>query len=200
MDITEDDSNRAGEQFSSRHNRIPGLSRRSRSNPMAHLEDRSATVSQTAGSDCVLRCGARDREPCSDEHVVRTESNRRRSRVVFVSNQARKPAPAMGVGSGDDHSQPSASAQSSAQTKAPSHRPKRRKSRWNAGLRMARPGLEPGTPRFSVVGRNPSNNAEKPAVLRYLDRRDHQPDVRKLRSFVADWGTRLRFGTQWVPR
>ena len=31
-----------------------------------------------------------------------------------------------------------------------SPRPKT-KSRWNAGLRMARPGLEPGTPRFSVV-------------------------------------------------
>jgi hypothetical protein len=37
------------------------------------------------------------------------------------------------------------------------------KSRWNAGLRMARPGLEPGTPRFSVVRYRRSNGAEIPA-------------------------------------
>ena len=41
-------------------------------------------------------------------------------------------------------------AQSSAQSGVNSTPPKRRKSHWNAGLRMARPGLEPGTPRFSV--------------------------------------------------
>ena len=36
---------------------------------------------------------------------------------------------------------------------------KKRKSRWNAGLRMARPGLEPGTPRFSGRHREASNCA-----------------------------------------
>jgi hypothetical protein len=32
-----------------------------------------------------------------------------------------------------------------------------------SALRVARPGLEPGTPRFSVPGQNPSNRAEIPA-------------------------------------
>jgi hypothetical protein len=32
-----------------------------------------------------------------------------------------------------------------------------------SGFEMARPGLEPGTPRFSVVDRDPSNYAESPA-------------------------------------
>ena len=45
-----------------------------------------------------------------------------------------------------------ASAQSSAQTRLSRSSPQRRKSRWNTGFRMARPGLEPGTPRFSGAG------------------------------------------------
>jgi hypothetical protein len=50
--------------------------------------------------------------------------------------------------------------------------PEKGKSRWNAGFRMARPGLEPGTPRFSVVGENLSNRAESlqiPTFSSYLD-------------------------------
>jgi hypothetical protein len=38
-------------------------------------------------------------------HVVRTESNKRRSRVVFVSNQARETRAGYGFVSGDDHCQ-----------------------------------------------------------------------------------------------
>jgi hypothetical protein len=61
---------------------------------------------------------------------------------------------------------------------------------------MARPGLEPGTPRFSVVAAKLSNSAESPAVWRLLERHDHQRDLRKLRFFVADLGTRGGFGAQ----
>jgi hypothetical protein len=79
----------------------------------------------------------------------------------------------------------------------PQQVPEKRKSRCNAGLRMARPGLEPGTPRFSVVDRHPSNSPETPAVSRLLACRAHARDRRKLRLFVADLGTRKHFGAQW---
>jgi hypothetical protein len=61
---------------------------------------------------------------------------------------------------------------------------------------VARPGLEPGTPRFSVVGQKSSNTAESPAFWRFAGRRDQEPDRRKLPSFVADLGTRMGFSAQ----
>jgi hypothetical protein len=61
---------------------------------------------------------------------------------------------------------------------------------------MARPGLEPGTPGFSVVGQKSSNTAESPAFWRFVGRRDQEPDRRKLPSFVADLGTRMGFSAQ----
>jgi hypothetical protein len=66
-------------------------------------------------------------------------------------------------------------------------------------LRMARPGLEPGTPRFSVVGRNLSNSVVIPANMRLLAVERHGLDVRKLHSFLLDLGTETRFGAQWRP-
>src|SRR5215211_4733564 len=63
---------------------------------------------------------------------------------------------------------------------------------------MARPGLEPGTPRFSVMDRNLSNSRGIPAFERVLAIDTHQLDVRKLRSFRVDLGTESRFGAQWA--
>jgi hypothetical protein len=61
---------------------------------------------------------------------------------------------------------------------------------------VARPGLEPGTPRFSVVEQNLSNNSVIPAIQRVLAPVRPRPDVRKLRSLCVDLGTRVRFGAQ----
>jgi hypothetical protein len=98
---------------------------------------------------------------------IRTESNRRRSRVVLISNRTPKPARALGSRANTMTPDRRLGAQSSAQwTLDPDH-PKRRKSRWNAGLRMARPGLEPGTPRFSVVSLNLSTAAKSPQFRRF---------------------------------
>src|SRR5919109_982558 len=67
----------------------------------------------------------------------------------------------------------------------------------DAGLsRVARPGLEPGTPRFSVMDRNLSNSRGIPAFEWVLAIDPHQLDVRKLRSFRVDLGTESRFGAQ----
>jgi hypothetical protein len=63
---------------------------------------------------------------------------------------------------------------------------------------MARPGLEPGTPRFSVVDQNLSNSGGIRAIQRVLVSDRGGVDVRKLRSFVAGLGTERRFGAQWV--
>jgi hypothetical protein len=62
---------------------------------------------------------------------------------------------------------------------------------------MARPGLEPGTPRFSVVDWDLSNSRGIPAIHGVPDSSARRLDVRKLRSFVANLGTERRFGTQW---
>ena len=61
---------------------------------------------------------------------------------------------------------------------------------------MARPGLEPGTPRFSVVGQNVSNSDAIPAVQRVLAIESDRLDVRKLRSFLEGLGTEMRCGAQ----
>jgi hypothetical protein len=61
---------------------------------------------------------------------------------------------------------------------------------------MARPELEPGTPRFSDVGRNVSNSRVIPAIDRVSVIEAHWLDVRRLRSFLADSGTEMRIGTQ----
>src|SRR3954470_22348634 len=56
----------------------------------------------------------------------------------------------------------------------PARRSRAKKQVANAGLSpMARPGLEPGTPRFSVVEPNLSNSGVTPANLRVvaIDRR-----------------------------
>jgi hypothetical protein len=67
----------------------------------------------------------------------------------------------------------------------------------DAGLsQVARPGLEPGTPRFSVMDRNLSNSRGIPAFEWVLAIDPHQLDVRKLRSFRVDLGTESRFGAQ----
>jgi hypothetical protein len=63
---------------------------------------------------------------------------------------------------------------------------------------MARPGLEPGTPRFSVVGRNLSNSAESPANPAGSRDGPTRAGCRKLRSFLADSGTRMPFSAQWA--
>jgi len=62
---------------------------------------------------------------------------------------------------------------------------------------MARPGLEPGTPRFSVVDRNLSDKGGILAIQHLLAGHPRRLDVRKLRWFLADLGTERRFGAQW---
>ena len=61
---------------------------------------------------------------------------------------------------------------------------------------MARPGLEPGTPRFSVADRNPSNRVESPAIQRESGEGHWTAKARKFHSFLTDSGTQMRFGTQ----
>jgi hypothetical protein len=66
-----------------------------------------------------------------------------------------------------------------------------------AGLAtMARPGLEPGTPRFSVVGPNLSNWAETPVNKRVSSKYPPAREVRNLRTYAGQLGTEIRFGTQ----
>ena len=65
------------------------------------------------------------------------------------------------------------------------------------GIAMARPGLEPGTPRFSVVEQILSNSAESPAIWWFIYPCDHQLNDRKLRSLLADLGTGKRASAQW---
>jgi hypothetical protein len=63
---------------------------------------------------------------------------------------------------------------------------------------MARGGLEPPTPRFSVMDGNLSNSRGIPAFEWVLAIDPHQLDVRKLRSFRVDLDTESRFGAQWA--
>src|SRR4051812_46576769 len=56
----------------------------------------------------------------------------------------------------------------------------------HGGFCMARPGLEPGTPRFSVVGLNLSNSDGIPAIPHVLAPGSRGLDTRKLRSFLVD--------------
>ena len=53
---------------------------------------------------------------------------------------------------------------------------------------MTRPGLEPGTPRFSVVPCRPSNSAESPANWARSTRYLRGVDVRELRAFHLGLG------------
>ena len=43
----------------------------------------------------------------------------------------------------------------------------KKESRWYAGLQMARPGLEPGTPRFSVVRSRLAEGAQSLETKRF---------------------------------
>jgi hypothetical protein len=61
---------------------------------------------------------------------------------------------------------------------------------------VARPGLEPGTPRFSAVEQNLSNSGGIPANTPFSVGLSRGADHRKLRSFLADLGTETRFGAQ----
>ena len=63
---------------------------------------------------------------------------------------------------------------------------------------MARPGLEPGTPRFSVVDQELPYTAEIPASQRVLASPWCKLDVRKFRSFLGDLGTERLLGAQWL--
>ena len=62
---------------------------------------------------------------------------------------------------------------------------------------MARPGLEPGTPRFSVLGPNLSNWAKSVAIKRLLVGSVREAEVSYLRTFALRLGTKINFGTQW---
>src|SRR2546421_7577958 len=62
---------------------------------------------------------------------------------------------------------------------------------------MARPGLEPGTPRFSEADDEPSNRRKSAGNdgVRCVDHR--RPKPRKFHSFLAYSGTETRFSAQW---
>jgi hypothetical protein len=64
---------------------------------------------------------------------------------------------------------------------------------------MARPGLEPGTPRFSVVVQNLSNIGGIPANTPVCAGRWRSANRRKLRLFIAGLGTGTRSGAQSGP-
>jgi hypothetical protein len=61
---------------------------------------------------------------------------------------------------------------------------------------MARPGLEPGTPRFSVVRANLSNRAEIPGKQRVRWSVAKRAISCYLRSFALRLGTEVGSGTQ----
>jgi hypothetical protein len=61
-------------------------------------------------------------------------------------------------------------------------------------LNIGAPGLEPGTPRFSVVDRDPSNYVESPAFSEVCVVGVRRGEVRNLLSFLADSGTETRLG------
>jgi hypothetical protein len=61
---------------------------------------------------------------------------------------------------------------------------------------MARPGLEPGTPRFSVLRPNLSNWAKNPALKGLLVGGLKQAEVSYLRTLALRLGTEIGFGTQ----
>ena len=61
---------------------------------------------------------------------------------------------------------------------------------------MARPGLEPGTPRFSVVRPQLSNGLEKPANTRDSEVTHDDPELRKFRGLLVDSGDGWRLISQ----
>ena len=78
--------------------------------------------------------------------------------------------------------------------------PESPKSSSHRALRaMARPGLEPGTPRFSVLRPNLSNRAKSPAIKRLLVGSPREAGVSYLRTFALQLGTQISFGTQSTP-
>ena len=78
--------------------------------------------------------------------------------------------------------------------------PETRKSSRRAALRMARPGLEPGTPRFSVVRLPPSNSREMPANITLSCIQRRRLDQCKFRSFRRDSGDGFRLVSQYGAR
>ena len=117
--------------------------------------------------------------------------------MVLISNRTPKPPRALGSRANTMTPDRRLSAQSSAQwTLDPDH-PKRGKSRWNAGLQMARPGLEPGTPRFSVVRSESSNQPETPAKRGRRVRGPRRRHTRKFASFLPDSGDEWRLVSHW---
>jgi hypothetical protein len=64
---------------------------------------------------------------------------------------------------------------------------------------MARPGLEPGTPRFSVLRPNLSNWTKSPAIKRLLVGSLLEAVVSYLRTFALQLGTQIGLGTQSTP-
>jgi hypothetical protein len=79
---------------------------------------------------------------------------------VSTDRRSRVP-PGLGSGHPSGHV-----ARSVAQCDAGLRMPESRKPRAARGFRVARPGLEPGTPRFSVMGPNVSDKAETPGNKR----------------------------------
>jgi hypothetical protein len=70
--------------------------------------------------------------------------------------------------------------------------PETARSSIHGALRaMARPGLEPGTPRFSGAGRKATVRAGIPATRRVCLRQRLDEDVRNLRSYPLDLGTEI---------
>jgi hypothetical protein len=146
------------------------------------------------------RSGVR-RSPSASACLRGVERERPRAGVVLRWSLTRLRNPRQDWGSGPEHRSQriGPGAQSSAQSRFSVTGPKRRKSGWNAGLRMARPGLEPGTPRFSVVGAEASNWPEAAANRWVPSRRQMRGDCRKKRSFAVDLGTQVGPGAQSLP-
>jgi hypothetical protein len=63
---------------------------------------------------------------------------------------------------------------------------------------MARPGLEPGTPRFSGLRTEASSTAKSLRGYWFSQRGPSSTDYRYLRSFARRLGTRIAAGTQSI--
>jgi hypothetical protein len=68
---------------------------------------------------------------------------------------------------------------------------------FTGGSRVARPGLEPGTPRFSGAAREESNDPKTPANTPVCARHMNPRYSRYLRAFLSRLGTETARSAQW---
>jgi hypothetical protein len=119
------------------------------------------------------RCGS------GDTAALRT-SRTRRGVVLRFSNSGSEARVRIGASGHGDSSQESAPCPIECPNGVQLVASKKKKIRLERGMRMARPGLEPGTPRFSVVRSVFTNRLEMPgdqAVWTWCAHRPKDPQI-----------------------